>query len=147
MLGQSVPFSRLDPFKNARQLQDDMSRLIRSALAGRSAMEFPPVNVWTNAEGAILMAEIPGVDPKDLDIEVTGNNVVIRGSKAEPQARENEQYHRQERGFGNFVRAVALPFRLDAEKVQADYKWGVLKLTLPRLAEDKPRQIAVKAGA
>jgi HSP20 family protein len=108
--------------------------------------ERPAVNVWVDDDNAVVTAELPGVDPKQLDLSIKENRVTIRGSREAETLKENEKYLRQERGTGDFVRTVTLPFRVEAGKVDANYQKGILRLTLPRAAQDKARKIAVKAG-
>lgn len=134
-----------DPWRELRQLQREVNRVFDSSgLEGRH--EFPAVNLWTNSEGAVVTAEIPGVDPKDIDIAVEGDTLTIRGSRKPMALKEGEAFHRQERTTGDFIRSLQLPFSADAEKVNAEYKHGVLRVTLPIAEKEKPKKIAVKAS-
>jgi HSP20 family protein len=109
------------------------------------AAEFPLVNVWTNTDGAILTTEIPGVAPESVEISVAGKTVTLRGSR-EPKARRGETtYHRQERWQGQFSKTIELPFNVEAGAVQATFRKGVLQVTLPKTAADKPKTIKVKS--
>jgi HSP20 family protein len=108
--------------------------------------ELPAVNVWVDDDNAVVTAELPGVDPKQLDLSVKENRITIRGNREAEALKENEKYLRQERGTGDFVRTVTLPFRVEADKVDANYQKGILRLTLPRSAQDKARKITVKAA-
>lgn len=103
---------------------------------------FPAFNVWSNAEGSILTAELPGVKMEDLEVTVSGNNVTIKGVRNE-ELPEGSSYSRRERRFGEFVRTIELPFRVEAAGVEAKMALGVLHVTLPRAESDKPRKIAV----
>jgi len=107
--------------------------------------EYPAINVWSLEDEAIVTSEIPGIDPNSLDISVVGQRVTISGQRVPEPASENMSYHRRERLHGQFSRTLDLPFRADAQKVEAKYNKGVVTVRLPRAEEDKPRKIAVKA--
>lgn len=104
---------------------------------------FPAVNVWEDGECLYTEAEIPGVSMKDLDIYASGNELTLKGRRAALQG-EDLTYHRQERGFGEFTRVLTLPVDVNADKVEAAVKDGVLLITLPKADEAKARKIAVK---
>jgi HSP20 family protein len=92
-----------------------------------------------------LTAELPGIDSAQLDISVVGDTLTFNGSRDFEPLREGETYHRQERSGGRFSKTLQLPFQIDAEKVTAKYEKGILKLTLPKTATEKPRKITIKA--
>lgn len=129
-------------------LQREMNRLFENSFPyrRRNAPAFPAMNVWTNEEGALVTAEIPGVDIKDIEINVVGESLTLSGERKQEENIDEAVVHRQERGFGKFNRTVELPFPVNANKVEAVFDKGVLKITLPRAEEDKPRKIAIKAG-
>jgi HSP20 family protein len=106
-------------------------------------IDFPPVNIWSSADGAIVTAEIPGVSPDTLDITVQALTVTLRGRREPEAAGEGVVAHREERPHGDFVRVIILPFRVDAEKVSAHFERGILRLELPRPEQDKPRKVKV----
>jgi HSP20 family protein len=110
------------------------------------AREYPALNVWTNEEGAVITAELPGVNAEDLDISLTGDTLTFRGSRAPEELEEGESYHRRERAYGDFVRSIRLPFGIDAGKVEASSRNGLLRLTLPRAEAEKPKKIEVVQG-
>jgi len=122
-----------------------MNRLMSSNMPFRTAPGFPAVNVWANQEGLVLTAEAPGVKAEDIDVSVVGETLTLSGVRQPDEVAEGTRYHRQERGYGKFVRNVQLPFPVDVEKVQAEFKDGVLQISMPRAEADKPRKIAVKA--
>ena len=122
---------------------DRMQRLFRDLAMPATAGEFPAVNVWVNGDAAEVKVELPGVDPKDVDISVVGKTLTLKGSRAPEEAKEEESYHRRERWSGSFNRAVELPFSVNANKVEARFNKGVLTITLPRAEEDKPRKITI----
>jgi HSP20 family protein len=106
-------------------------------------IDFPPVNIWGSADGVIVTAEIPGVSPDNLDITVQQVTVTLRGKRDPEAAGEGVTVHRQERPFGDFVRTIVLPFRVDGDKVSAHFERGILRLDLPRPEQDKPRKVKV----
>jgi HSP20 family protein len=130
------------------RLQREMNRLFeppaRTSDVGRAG--FPPVNIWSNSEDALLTAELPGVDPESIDVTVKDDTVTVRGTRPSEELPEGENYIRRERGSGTFVRSFALPFHVDADSVEARYRLGILEVRLPRREEDKPKKITVKGG-
>lgn len=133
----------LDPFRELHRLHRDMNRLFADYRA--PAAEFPALNLWSSADEVVLTAEIPGVDPKDVDVSVVGNIVTLTGERKEDASTPAESYHRRERGAGKFTRSVRLPFEVETDKVQARYEHGLLRVTLPRKESTKPRRIAIHA--
>ena len=135
-----------DPWSELRRLQRSVSRLDRLFEGGVPAQSagFPALNVWRGKDGVLVTAELPGIDPKALDVSVRGSSLVLRGARQPDELKEGETYHRRERGFGEFVRSLELPHRIDADKVEARYVNGILRLKLPYAAEDKPRQVTVE---
>lgn len=126
--------------KDMRRVQEQLNRLFYEE--GKSA-EFPPVNVWTSADGALVRTEIPGIDAEKIDITIVNETLTIRGSRTEESTKDCHSCHRKERGFGQFVRSLQLPFIVDSDKVKASFKDGVLEIELPRAEADKPRRISV----
>jgi HSP20 family protein len=109
------------------------------------ANEFPLINIWINADEAVLTTEIPGIDAKSVDISVAGKTVTLRGSREPEPEKETQTYHRRERWYGQFSKTVELPFNVEAHAVEARFKKGVLKVTLPKAHAEKPRTIKVKS--
>jgi HSP20 family protein len=144
------PFGRygyMSPWREMDRLQREMNRLF-SDVSGRNrvAPSFPAMNVWTNQEGAVVTAELPGVNPDDIDIAVVGDTLTLNGARQPEELQEGERYHRQERGFGKFTRTFQLPFQVEADKVEANFEKGILYISLPRAEADKPRKISVKSA-
>lgn len=137
-----------EPWRDARQLKDEMDRLLRRYVPERSGMpsEYPAVNIWSDDEQALVTAELPGVDINKLDITVQDDQMTLRGDRGTHDCAEGEVYHRRERGCGEFIRTIGLPFGVDNDKVDAVYKNGVLKVTLPRVENEKPKKISVKSA-
>ena len=114
--------------------------------ASGAVHEFPAVNIFSTADEAIVTAELSGVDAAALDISVLGDTLTLRGVRNAPELKQGEKFHRRERMYGRFQRIVRLPYRVEADKVDASAKDGVLKIRLPRAEVDKPRRIAIKAA-
>jgi HSP20 family protein len=106
--------------------------------------EFPPVNVWVSTDEAVLTTEIPGIDPKSVEISVAGKTVSLKGARKEETA-DGATYHRRERWHGQFSKTIELPFNVEAEAVGARFRKGVLQVTLPKAQADRPRTIKVKS--
>ncbi len=101
------------------------------------------IDVLETAEMVTVSAEIPGVDPKDVDISITGKTLTIKGEKKVEKEEKGKQYHLIERGYGKFVRTVNIPSLVEAEKAKAEYKNGILKITIPKSEEAKAKQIPI----
>lgn len=138
-------YSYTSPWQEMERMRREMNRLFSSTGTRRVAPSFPAMNVWTNQEGAVVTAELPGLSPEDIDISVVGDTLTIRGSRQAEEV-ENVQYHRRERNYGKFSRTFQLPFQVEAGKVDASFEKGVLYISLPRAEADKPRKIEVKAA-
>ncbi|MCA1809532.1 MAG: Hsp20/alpha crystallin family protein [Kiritimatiellia bacterium] len=127
-----------------RRLQREMNRLFEGV--GQESEEFPALNIWSNNDELVVTAEIPGADPKDINVNVNQDVLTIEGKREPEELAEGVVCHRMERGSGRFLRSLRLPFDVESEKVQARYKMGILTLTLPRAEMSKPRKIAITAG-
>jgi HSP20 family protein len=126
----------------------EMLRLLDS-LADDSVTEaapggFPPINITQDDNHFYVRAEIPGIRASDLSISAVRNRISISGRREIPQEQERVSYHRKERADGSFDRSIALPTLIDAERVEANYRDGVVTVKLPKAAEAKPRQISIK---
>lgn len=135
----------VSPWRELERLQREVNRVF-SETREPGDVAFPSVNLWTNQEGAVLSAELPGVDADKLDISVLGNSVTIHGTREPLDIGQDATYHRRERLCGEFTRTLEVPFRIEAGKVAAEYNRGILNVMLPRADEDRPRQITVKAS-
>ena len=135
------------PWNEMRRMRREMDRLMnRASLGMTSAPCYPAMNVWTNEDGAIATAELPGFAPDDLDISVVGDTLTVSGNRAPEDVGEGARYHRRERGCGRFTRSFQLPFQVEGNAVEAAFENGVLRIELPRAEADKPKRITVKAG-
>jgi HSP20 family protein len=116
-------------------------------LPGTAARRYPLTNLYEDKDAMYLEALAPGVDPSTLHLNVVGNTLSITGEKRRVAGDvKPEAFHRSERATGKFVRHIELPVAVDEDKVQADYKHGLLTVTLPKTEKAKPKQIAVQVG-
>jgi HSP20 family protein len=134
-----------DPFAALLGVQRAMDSVMGndwfgSRTAGSGAS--PLVNVFNDGEDFVLVAELPGVKKEDLDVQVRGDTVRIQGKKAVENA-DNASVHRRERTAGQFDRTLTLPAQLDAAKVSAEYRDGVLTLRLPRAESERARTVTI----
>ena len=135
-------------WREMERLRREMNRLFdgTSTTTGRTAPSYPAMNVWASEEGLIVTAEVPGVSIDDLEINVVNETLTLSGRREPVGMAEEARYHRQERGYGKFTRTIQLPFRVNSEKVDATLTDGVLRIELPRVEEEKPKKITVKAA-
>ena len=142
---------RWDPFKEVATLQDRMNRVFGEAW-GRthrpdedyiSGSWMPAVDVRESKDALEISTELPGIEPKEVEVCVENGVLTLKGSRQFEKATEGETYHRVERAYGSFERSFSLPTNVDPERVQAVYRHGVLHLTLPKREEAKPRSISI----
>ena len=107
----------------------------------------PLADIYENDNDLIAKVELPGVDPKMVDVRVENNVLTIRGERPFDQKVAQENYHRLERSFGTFSRSFALPTTIDADKIHAEYRDGILNLRLPKSERAKPKRIQISATA
>jgi HSP20 family protein len=134
-------------------IQDRMSRIFEEAFrANRGAGSeedyalaawAPAVDIFEQDGNIVLKAELPGIDPKDVDVRVENNVLTLRGERKLDSEVKKEGYHRVERAYGTFGRSFTLPTVVDTEKIKAEYKDGVLRVALPKREEAKAKQISI----
>jgi HSP20 family protein len=145
---------RFDPFRDLAAMQDRINRIFGEAYHRRLDDDvlsrgdwIPPVDIFENDKHEIVIkAEMPGMKREDIDLRVENNTLTLRGERRRETEVKDEQYHRVERAYGVFARSFSLPATVDAGHVNADYKDGVLTVTLPLREEAKPRQIQVQVS-
>ena len=144
---------RWEPFRDVFSTQDRFNRLFNQTLSqmygeeeGKLGNWSPAVDVFETDPNLVVKAELPGIDPKDVEIRVENNTLFLKGQRKFENEVKEENYHRIERSYGSFTRTFALPGSIDAEKVSADYKGGVLTLTLPKREEAKPKTIKINVS-
>ena len=143
---------RWDPFRDLGSLQDRMNRLFDDTGRGWRSEEPAATTTWSPAvdifetEGEIVVkAELPGVDRKDITLHLENNVLALKGERRFEKETKEENYHRVEREYGTFSRAFALPAAVNADKVAAEYKDGILKIVVPKKEETKPKPIKIAA--
>ncbi|MCG6149053.1 Hsp20/alpha crystallin family protein [Leptospira levettii] len=145
-------FRILDPQTKTNQFWRDFDRLndelTRSILNDQfgSSSHFPPVNVYTKEDEALVTCLLPGMDTDQIDINVKDNMLSIHGKKKAEDLAEGTEVHRREIFHGEFHRTLELPFRVNQEQVSAKYVNGVLNIHLPRREEDKPKKVSISIG-
>lgn len=137
----STSLSPTDPFQSLRFFEDAVTRLMSEPRGSRPWS--PAVDIFETEDAVTLRADLPDVRTEDIDIRVENNTLTLRGSRKFEKEQNAKGYHRIERGYGDFLRSFALPPTVDTEKVAADYKNGVLNITLPKKETAKPRQVKV----
>jgi len=106
----------------------------------------PPVDIYENGDSVVLKAELPGINPDDVEIRVEDNTLYLKGERKFEKDVKEQNYHRVERSYGTFTRSFSLPNSVDADKVVANYKDGVLTLTMPKKEEAKPKTIKINVS-
>ncbi len=137
---------RWDPF---RELRNEMGRLFESLdpfPGARRVAQYPPLNLYDAGDRYVLLVQLPGVLPGDLDLAITGETLTMRGERKRAEGIKDDQYRRQERPIGHWARTITLPDRVDGAAVAASFSNGILTVNLPKAESAKPRQIAVSAA-
>lgn len=146
---------RWDPFMDLYDLQRDMGRIFSRAfgesprlVSGTPTRLMPAVDVYASGKDLVIRAEMPGLTEKDVDIQVEGNMLTVRGERHEEHEVAEADYRTREISYGTFERTVQLPEGIDVDKIRATLDKGVLEVTVPRAAElAGARKIPVEAGA
>src|SRR3984893_10107563 len=141
---------RYDPFRDLRTLQEEVNRLFTGNMARAFEDEgiargswSPNVDIYENKDQIVLEAELPGMKREDFDLSVENNVITLRGERHFEKKDEADNYHRVERSYGSFTRSFTLPQAVSGEGVKAEYRDGVLRVTLPKREETKARRIEV----
>jgi HSP20 family protein len=141
---------RWDPFRDLNMLQDRMNRLFddasrtwRSDEPAATTSWSPAVDIFETEGEIVVKAELPGMDRKDIALNLENNVLTLKGERRFQKETKDENYHRIERSYGTFSRAFAIPATVDEEKIRADYKDGVLNILLPKKEQAKPKQIRI----
>jgi HSP20 family protein len=137
--------TRIDPFRELATFFESVSGNGKDQLA--SGTFVPAVDVYEDEHNVVLKLEVPGINEEDLKVSLENNTLTITGERKFEKEEKEENFHRIERRYGSFTRTFRLPNAVDSEKVEAGYDKGILKITLGKKAEAKPRQIKVATGA
>ncbi|HXP81866.1 MAG TPA: Hsp20/alpha crystallin family protein [Verrucomicrobiae bacterium] len=144
--------ARLEPFRGLSTLQDQFNRLFNESFRNHpeeSALTTwaPAVDIYETPNELVVKADLPDVNEKDIDVRVENNLLTIRGERKFEKSVSEENFLRVERTYGAFSRSFSLPNTVNAETIGAEYKNGVLTVTLPKREESKPRQVKVTVNA
>jgi len=141
---------RFEPFRDLLTSQREYVRLLKEAfspMSGETEVSTrswaPPVDIYETEDAIVLKAELPGIDPKDVEVRVEDNTLYLKGERNYEKEVNEQNYHRIERSYGSFARSFTLPNSISAEKVKAEYKDGLLTLTMPKREEAKPKTIKI----
>jgi HSP20 family protein len=141
---------RWQPFRNLSEVQAEMNRLFDSVFGHPAAapsgerMWIPLCDMWETKDEVVLAFEVPGVSEKDVSLSITGGLLTLRGERRFAQeAVKDESWHRVERAYGKFERTLELPIPVQADKVKATYRDGLLTVRLPKAEEVKPKEIKI----
>lgn len=140
---------RRDPYRDLAQMRNMIDRFFDDTFFDQDWGTLPgfsetlPLDVEEKDNEFVVSASLPGINPDDLDITYTGSTLTIKGEIKE-EKEEKGQYHLRERRYGSFARSITLPSSVKADKIDASYEAGVLKLRLPKAEEAKPKRIPIK---
>ena len=142
--------ARFDPFRDITTLRDEMNRLfnrtVGDGVSSGSAWT-PAVDIFDTDQAIVLRAELPGLTPEDIDIEIDDNVLTLKGERRFEETVQEGRYYRLERAYGHFQRNVTLPQGVKPDEISASFDNGVLSVQVPKAEEVRPRKIAVGAGA
>lgn len=142
---------RWNPLNETRALQNRIHRLFDHDVFPSSWFDDeltmgnwkPAVDIYDNDDNIVIKAELPGVESKDVEVEVKDRVLTLKGERCHEKEVKEENYHRKEMAFGKFQRSFTLPGDIDADKIKADFKDGILKIDIPKPEENKPKKISV----
>ncbi|MGG6297594.1 Hsp20/alpha crystallin family protein [Leptolyngbya sp. AN02str] len=142
---------RWEPLREMDTLQRELNRLFDDVLVPTARRDFgvhfaPAAELEETNDAIVLRLEVPGIDAKDLDIQVTADAVAIRGERKTETKTEEKGAFRSEFRYGSFQRVISMPIRINNQAVTADYKDGILHLTLPKAEEEKNKVVKVNLG-
>jgi len=137
-----------DPFREFNTLQERLGGMLgKNFETGMSTTAWnPAVDIFENENDIVIKAELPGMNAKDIEVKLENNVLMLKGERRFEKETKEENYHRVEREYGTFSRSFSLPMAVNAEKVTAEYKDGVLKIVLPKKEETKPKPIKIAAA-
>ncbi len=149
--------SRWEPLREFSAMQERMNRmnrLFRESFSPEGPEEAltttgfaPLVDIYEDEHNITLKIEVPGIDEKDIDVRIENNTLTVHGERKIEEEEKEENFRRVERQYGSFTRSFTLPTTVDPEKVSANYDKGILKISLAKKAEAKPKQIKVNVSS
>ena len=146
-----MAITRWDPFRDLGLLQERMNRVFEDAAVrgwkndepSATTSWSPAVDIYETDNEIMVQAELPGVDRKDIALQLENNVLTLKGDRRFEKETNQENYHRIERSYGGFSRAFTIPTIVDEERIRADYRDGILKIALPKKEQSKARQIRI----
>jgi HSP20 family protein len=143
-----------DPYREFRSLAHRLNRAVTGTGTAPARSEedmslgtwLPPVDIAEDKDRIVLTAELPGFQEDQIEIQMEGGVLTLRGERKFEEEKEGRSFHRVERSYGQFVRSFTLPSNVDRENIQANFHDGLLEVTLPKREEAKPRQIRITAA-
>ena len=148
-MGRSL--DRWGPFRDVTDIQNEMDRLFEGyfgrpvQLAATERFWAPAVDMFETKDELVLAVELPGLTEKDIRLTVDGDMLTVRGERARAEEAKEDGFHRSERWFGKFERSLPLPMPVQADRVTATYRDGVLTVKLPKVEAVKPKEIKIEA--
>jgi HSP20 family protein len=146
--------TRWDPRRDLATMQDRINRFVRESYSPEGPEEAltttnfaPPVDIYEDEHNITLKMEVPGIDEKDIDVRIENTTLTVHGKRKIEKEEKEENFRRVERQYGSFTRSFTLPSAVDTGQVSANYDKGVLKISLAKKAEAKPKQIKVNVGS
>jgi len=146
--------TRWDPRRDLATMQDRINRFVRESYSPEGPEEAlttshfaPPVDIYEDEHNITLKMEVPGIDEKDIDVRIENTTLTVHGERKIEKEEKEENFRRVERQYGSFTRSFTLPSAVDTGQVSANYDKGVLKISLAKKAEAKPKQIKVNVGS
>lgn len=147
-----IPWRKREGFSDLEHIQHEVNRLFNMSQSrwldeDRGLVESawnPAMEMRESKDTIVVIADLPGVAREDIDVSVHGDQLIVKGEKKQEKEEKEKGYVRTERFYGSFMRSITLPCEVDASRVDASYKDGVLKLVLPKREDAKPQQIQVK---
>ena len=146
--------TRWDPRRDLATMQDRINRFVRESYSPEGPEEAltttnfaPPVDIYEDQHNITLKMEVPGIDEKDIDVRIENTTLTVHGERKIEKEEKEENFRRIERQYGSFTRSFTLPSSVDTGQVSANYDKGVLKISLAKKAEAKPKQIKVNVGS
>lgn len=141
---------RWDPFRDLATLRERMNRFFEEAYTSRGEEKDmiasswnPSVDIYETENELVLKAEVPGVDENDIELKIEDSTLTLKGERKFEKETKEENYHRLERSYGSFYRSFTLPRNIDQDKIKAESENGILKITMPKKAELKPKTVKI----
>lgn len=141
---------RWDPFRDLMTFRERMNRLFEDVVASRgeekdlvSSSWTPSVDIYEDENNLVLTAEVPGLEEKDIEIKIEDSTLTLKGERKFEKEVKEENFHRIERSYGSFYRSFTLPHYIDQDKIEAEHENGILKITMPKKPELKPRKVKI----